>query len=287
MVTTLVACWALLAVVASPDGPGAQRVPTAILLPTLGDPDLAGFGGAVERVLRQQIDAIPEVDSSATPSLDLEGLQLAVGCVADNDDCLRSVAAQLKVEVVVAAQLDRAGDDLVLSVLQFRGDRTPARRQVVRRTSGSSRESQLLTEIPGIVDELYDRVAPPTYQPQVVAQTSPPPAEAPWWPWAVLGGGGALVVSGLVLGAVASGTESDFGAAPTDSEAQVDQTLDLKDRAEGQATGANVLLVAGLVVAAVGGAALYWTWPAEVTPTVAVGSEQTQVGLHFVWGGGP
>lgn len=276
-----------MAVVASPEGAAPNRVPTAILLPTLARPDLAGLGGAVERVLRQQIDAVPEVDSAATPSLDLQGLQLAVGCVADNDDCLRAVAAQLKVQVLVAPQLDRAGDTLVLSVLQFRGDRTPARRQVVRRTSGSARDSQLLTEIPGIVDELYDRTAPPTYEPKVLAAPPPLPAAQPWWPWAVLGGGAALVVGGLVLGAVASGTESDFADAPTDTEAQVDQALELKDRAQGQATGANVLLVAGLVVAAAGGAALYWTWPVEVTPVVAVGAEETQLGLHFVWGGGP
>lgn len=278
----------MLAMAASPEAAAPGRVPTAILLPTLGQPDLAGLAGAVERVLRQQIDAVPEVDSAATPSLDLEGLQLAVGCVADNDDCLRAVAAQLKVEVVVAPQLDRAGDDLVLSVLQFRGDRTPARRQVVRRAHGSSSESQLLTEIPGIVDELYDRAAPPTYHPPPAMVEAPaPPVVAPWWPWAVLGGGGALVVTGLVVGAIASGTESDYAAAPTDTEAQVDQALELRERAEGQATGANVLLVAGLALAAAGGAAIYWTWPVEVTPTVALGAEETQLGLHFVWGGAP
>ncbi len=272
---------------ASPEQATPDRIPTAILLPTLGQPDLAGLAGAVERVLRQQIDAVPEVDSAATPSLDLEGLQLAVGCVADNDDCLRAVAAQLKVQVVVAAQLDRAGDNLVLSVLQFRGDRSPARRQVVRRTEGRSNESQLLTEIPGIVDELYDRAAPPTYQPRVGVEGPAPPVAAPWWPWAVLGSGGALVVSGLVLGAIASGTESDYAAAPTETEVQVDRALELRDRADGQATGANVLLVAGLLVAAAGGAAIYWTWPVEVTPTVAVGTEEAQVALHFVWGGAP
>ena len=66
-------------------------------------------------------------------------------------------------------------------------------------------------------------------------------------PFALMGGGGVLLVSGIIIGAVASGTESDFHAA-TCAKAKAS----LKSDGESQALAADVLMITGVAAAGTG-----------------------------------
>jgi hypothetical protein len=264
-----------------------SRIPTAVLLPTFGSPDLEGFAGAVERVLRKEIDGIDTVDTSATPALDLAAIQLAVGCVAENDDCLRDVAAQLGTPVLIATQVDKAGDSLVVSILKFDTRSVKPRLMAIRRAEGEQRESQLLSDVPFMVDELYGRKRPePTIVPPLAAQTIQP-EPMPVWPWAVAGAGGALLITGMIVGAISNGTESDFAAKPTNTAAEVDEALLIYDRADTQSTIANVFLIGGAVVTIGGVIAAVLTWPAApaAAPTGTPGPNGRSMGLVGSFGG--
>lgn len=66
-------------------------------------------------------------------------------------------------------------------------------------------------------------------------------------PWIIAGGGAAGLVTGIALGAFASGREDDAIAAPTQAAA-----ADLRDEAQGFATGANVAFAIGSALLAGG-----------------------------------
>jgi hypothetical protein len=104
--------------------------------------------------------------------------------------------------------------------------------------------------------------APPPY--------SPPPADVPSgseelstgprfgiWPYALMGGGGAVFVTGMVTGLIANSKANELEDQCTDTNADgqriCDPSLrDTKDSAENLATVTDVLWISGLVVAGVG-----------------------------------
>lgn len=66
-------------------------------------------------------------------------------------------------------------------------------------------------------------------------------------PWALMGGGGVLLVSGVVIGVLASGTERDFHAATS-----AKSKASLKSDGESQALAADILMLTGVAVAGTG-----------------------------------
>jgi tetratricopeptide (TPR) repeat protein len=87
---------------------------------------------------------------------------------------------------------------------------------------------------------------PPDKIPDVVGGGSPDVL-----PWIVIGTGAAILGTGIALGVVASGTERDFHAA-TDN----DTRRSLQTTGQGQALGADVLMVVG--IGAVGTGLVLW-----------------------------
>lgn len=277
-VVTIPTALAWLAILAIPPGPGARDpVPTVVLPVAFQAPELEGLARAAERVLRQQVDKRPEVTARASPSLDLPALQLAIGCVGDDDPCLSQIADQLEAQEMIAPQLDRAGDTVVLSVLRYRGGAPTPRSLVVRQAQGSSRDHDLLQAIPGLVDELYgvSPAPPPAPPPGPIAVAPPlPPTEAesaPVAPWVTAGAGVVVTTVGLVLGATATSLEAEFAAAPVQTAEDVDRALGLLDRAETRATAANVVIGLGVVTAVAGVVWLVLSWPDDAAPVSAAG----------------
>lgn len=90
---------------------------------------------------------------------------------------------------------------------------------------------------------------PPPPPPVVVVEPDEVVVGSPA-PWIVAGIGGAVVVSGAVLGVLASGRHGEAESAAAQLDAQ-----NLADEAGGLATGANVAFVAGGVII---GAGLVW-----------------------------
>lgn len=263
------------------EGPGAPARPAtrplaAVLEPSVADESDAGLASAFERVLRARLDALEVVRLEGTPALNLPDLQLAVGCVAETDTCLAQVAEQLEVDALVVTTIEHADDTLVAEVRFFHPDGES--RTAVRRATGDRAPNELLAEVDPMVRELFD-LPPPDEPIEPVAydadaegdhadtgaagdgegapESSPPPEEglSPW-PFVVGGVGVAALATGVVFGLLAESTEGDWADAPTATMAQVDAALALRDRAETQATVANILLgVGGALVVA--GAALF------------------------------
>ncbi|RZO65129.1 MAG: hypothetical protein EVA89_02725, partial [Sandaracinaceae bacterium] len=84
----------------------AQDMPAAAVLETqvAGGVD-AGTGGAVDRLIRAELDGLGTVRTSSGVALDLGEVQLALGCVGETPECLGPVAAELSVALLVIPHL--------------------------------------------------------------------------------------------------------------------------------------------------------------------------------------
>jgi len=109
-----------------------------------------------------------------------------------------------------------------------------------------------------------------------------------WLPWAVLGGGAALVVGGGVLGvlsgqAVESRDDLVAKAEAPGSDVTLADIQEQDDAAQSRALGSNVLL--GLGGATVAAGAVLWLLQADVLSAGAV--EAQPGGIRITWGGAP
>lgn len=234
----------------------------AILSPTVSTGAPPGLGGEVERALRADLDALEIVDTIGTPRLSAAELQIAVGCVGETAACLRAVAQELEVEVLVSSRIDRAGDELVLGAAMFDARAQGEPRREVRRARGPRAEAELLDSIDGLVRELFGLPAAsvargPQAAPAGGAEAITSPAVAPAHgrgpSWVAISAGGlavALLGAGGIVGLVANGSRNEYARAPAIDRSAVDRAIGIFDRAEGQATAANVLFLAGAVGAA-------------------------------------
>ena len=100
----------------------------------------------------------------------------------------------------------------------------------------------------------------------------------------VTAGGAALVIVGASFWAIASSKQNDIDHAPTSTAADLEALSALETSAKHYATGGNVLVVGGAVVA-VAGAALWWrAWRGhEVTVAPSVGPQHAGVMIGGVW----
>lgn len=251
----------------------AEELPRAAALPaTASVRDVEPLAGAIDRVLRADLDRLQVVNTAGTPALALAELQLAVGCVGETPACLAAVAQQLEVDILILTSLDRAGDETVLTVSIFDKRKDQNIRRGVRRASGGKTESELLASIDGLLRELFGLPPAPV---KPIAEIAPKEKTLPMPALIVGGAGGVALIAGGIFGAMSNGTESDFVNAPKNTRADVDAAIAIRDRAESQATTGNVLIGVG-VAAIVAGAVLYFFPSAEKAheeeiPTLAAG----------------
>lgn len=226
--------------------PAAAQRSTATILRTHGGdgvPEATARG--FDRVLRQRLDALDVVDITGSVELDLEAVQLALGCMGESVECLRSAASQAEAEVLVYASIERSGATVV-SVMRFDATSGTLRRAV--RTVDS--DAAALASAEPIVRELWDvpivdAPPPPSTEPRARAGLSP-------WPLVLAGVGGAALIAGGVLAGVGASSASEYVSLRPTSEQEVDSARRTLERAQSEQTAGGVLLVAGAVLA-VGG----------------------------------
>lgn len=126
----------------------------------------------------------------------------------------------------------------------------------------------------------------PAAQPPA-APAEPPPARLTWLPWTLIGAGGALVVGGVVSGALAAKDQNTLeqdcppGGTCSLSAREVE---DLKSSGSTKAVVADALWIPGAVVAAVGVTFLFWQpWNkhAEAGAPLSVSCGRTGCGASF------
>jgi len=256
-VIALCSCLLGASVTAAQDEPPAA----SLLRTSTAEGVRGGFGGAIDRIVRTRLDALEVVRIRGSVALDVSEVQLALGCVGETPECLGQVAQQLDVQVLLLPNLDRAGDELILSVAVFRASDGDLSR-VVRRASGSDAETQLLDAVDGLLRELFG--LPPAEEEEpglevgqgsgegTATPVTPAPAEpAIAGPAIVLGVGAAALIGGIVTGALFLGEEEGYREVPQTPADVADRDAH-RESAETLALTTNILLIGGGAVAAAG-----------------------------------
>lgn len=199
-------------------------------------PDLSSV---ILRAVRTEVEQLYPTQVRPTPPIDFEGLQLALGCVGESSACMTALARQVQADTVVVVRvtdLDRGYELSLDRVSGLTGLRLASERRRVPADAGGAR---LLDVVPTAVPVLFGRPPPPPPPTSIVAQGPSP------YPLVLTGVGVGAIVVGAIFGALSSSSESDYATRAITSRPSVDAALDDLDRAEGQATAANVMLVVG------------------------------------------
>ena len=224
----------------------AQERPSAAILQTQRSAGVdEGTGGSFDRMLRQTIDELEVATVNNAVVLDLEQVQIALGCLGETVQCLAAVTTELDVQILVVPSIDRAGDELVASVMVF-----DASDQSQRRASRHGpTQADLLEEVDPMLRELFGLPAPaPGERTERLRRPPPGPSISPL-PFVVMGAGVAALVVGGVLGAMHESDENAYREAflpdgPRTTQ-EVDSVLALRSQAETEGYAAIGLFVGG------------------------------------------
>lgn len=243
----------------APAGTRAQERPRAVVVESVVGGDAQALASAMQRVVRNRIEALEVARLEATPALGFGDLGLAVGCVGRTPECLERIAAQLDVDTLVWLELERTGGVVSLALNAYtRGTDTPL--QAERSFRGEDADAEALDEADALVRQLFDLPAPAPEPPEPLGDRRPTePAPSPARPSpdegddaleigltvGLLGTGALTLAAGLVVGAVAQSSRDQYASLEVGTSADVDEALALQERAEAEATAANVLYVAG------------------------------------------
>jgi hypothetical protein len=225
----------------------AQSLPSAaVFSATASEGVSSSTNGAVDRLLRARLDELHVVRVQSGVSLDLGEAQLALGCIGETAECLRPIAEQIEVDVLVLPSLDRAGGEQVLGILLF-DSRDGSLRRAVRRTRD---EVELLDTIEGALRELFGLPPPPPEHRDSHSGTVQPPSGPDLLgPSILLGTGGAALVVAAITGGLFLGESSAYSSAPAPTNEA--EALALESRL----SSANTLAITTDVLFVVGGAA--------------------------------
>jgi hypothetical protein len=165
--------------------------------------------------------------------------------VGETVPCLETVAANSGARVVIAPTLQRAGSELVLSVLSFDSLGSEIRRVLRRKSS----EAELLDAVPQMLRELFDLAQPRVAE--APAQASQSSGGLPLGPLILAGAGVAALGAGIAMGVVMNDQESEYESMSmgVDTRPEADAANHARSVGESQALAADVLF-------AVGGAAI-------------------------------
>jgi hypothetical protein len=237
---------------------------TAMLRTVVPEAEYESFGRAIERVARARADELDVIESTGTPALELDDLQLMVGCLAETPECYRAIAAQLEVQAILVPSLEIAGEEALITIA-FYDDRNGEIRRVVRRARREFTEESLIDSIDGLLRELFG--LPPAPEAAELPHDPPPDPVIPVVPPEEDDGTGLMVLSlsvagagvlalggGFLFGALSEGNETDYREAPTNTMGEVDRANESFETAETQAAIANALFVVGGVLVAAGSA---------------------------------
>lgn len=279
-------------------GPGralaqASERPTATVLTAQRTGVEAGEGAAFDRTLRARLDGLGVVRTEGAVALDLEQIQLALGCMGETAECLSAIAAETGTPIIVVPSLAEGGGSIVATVLVFDARDQSVRRGTRETPSGNS--AALLGGVEGLLREVFG-LPPAPVQDDASAtdgqEPTPPPARPGLSPVpiVVIGVGAAALIAGAIVGGLSFADADSYRSASVGTSSDVDAALTILSRQQTEATVADALLIGGALVAVAG---LVWQMaagnedgssPLAVAPIVS----STQVGLAFSgsFGGG-
>lgn len=256
--------------------------PAATILTTQLTGVAAGEGAAFDRTVRARIDALGVVRTEGAVALDLEQIQLAIGCMGETTECLSAIASETGTPIIVAPSLADAGGTIVATILVFDGRDQSLRRGT--RETASTDSSALLGGVEGLLREVFGLPAAAAVEDETQGPTPPVAVTRPGLsaaPIVVIAIGGVALIVGAILGGISIGDASTYQAMTWHTQADVDTGLTLLSRQQTEAIAADALLIGGGLVAVAG---LIWQMaagnedgssPLAMTPIVS----STQVGL--------
>jgi hypothetical protein len=253
----------------------------------ISDASLRELASALDSLLLAEVGKQLDGKVVAQHALDLPATQLALDCMAETPACLRNVARASDAQALVAATLERAGPELVLSLLYFADRPDDAIRHAARRQRRPGAERALLDSVPSLIAELRPRLEPPVAASRDRAARHAPRQEQakvdrsawPVVPVVLTSAGVALLGAGVGFGLAARASADDHAKAPTDSDAQVDAAAEKFHHAQTQETLSTVGLVLG--AAALTAGVTLWAFDGSD----AGDRPQAQLAAHFRRGG--
>ncbi len=259
-----------LAVFGAATGAAQDNENTSVLLAHGGAPEVQAYGSSVQRAARVRTLQLASDGQVHAPSVTLVDLQLAVGCMGLTPDCLDLVAEQLDADELIVPVIERAGKQVLLSLIRYERNRKRVR-EAVRELPVES-EPELLQAIEPMVRELFGL---PTNEGQQEGGVSheltskkktnadvDSAADRPsrdsrdrsaedssgalqLVPWVVGGLGVASLGVGIFFAVSTSNTQAEFDRAPAMTAADVMHLRDLKAKGSTEATLSNVFIGAG------------------------------------------
>jgi hypothetical protein len=232
-----------------------QALNVAVFRTGTKDAALKPLAEALDPVVLGELQEIDGVTVSARPPLDLQATQLALDCIGETSTCLRTVAEQAVADVVLSPSIDRAGEETVVTLLYFDARGEGGLETATRRHTGPDVERAALDAVPAMLRELFGGAetlpavepASPAARPTLsesdfgleeprTSQSAFPPV-----PVAITAAGVVVLGVGVAFGLMSNATEDEYGNAPVPiTEAEVIAVNDTFDRAETQATIANI-----------------------------------------------
>jgi hypothetical protein len=248
-----------------------EPVRLAVLQTGSADVGLDALASALDPVMLGELNNHQQVRVASRPALDLASLQLAIDCVSETAECLRSATEQAGTEGLLAAMLKRVGNETLVTLLYFdtRGEGTL--RTSTRRHGDENLEQHALDAVPGMVREALGLPAEAAAAPAILDPTIVPPlpepnvpdesAESATRPLPVLpivltAVGAGLVTTGIVFGLAKNSTQDQYESLPITDEGSASKAEDLIDQGETEALLSNVFI--GVGAAALVGGVVWW-----------------------------
>lgn len=233
---------------ALPSVSSAQARPTATILRThVGDGASEATGRGFDRVLRQRLDSLRVAEITGSVELDLESVQLALGCMGESVECLRAAATQAGSETLVFASIESSGS-IVVSVMRF--DATEGRLRRAVRTVDT--EAAVLEAAEPMARELWDLPPVAEQADPVVTPVTPPSRSLSPGPLVLVAIGGASLIAGAVLIGHAAYLGDIYRTANPRTEADVNAATAALRGSQDESVAASVLLAAGGAIAVAG-----------------------------------
>ena len=226
---------------------------------------------ALDAVVHTALDRLKVVDVRARPALDLEAIQLSIDCVGETPQCLLAVAKHTGAELLIAPTIQRAGRELVLSILYFDARGATELRRASRRQPGTTLQPETLDKVPEMLRELFRLEPEPEAQPEVVQppqpevaptdDTYPESLEAehggdglPAGPFVIAGAGLLTLGAGLAVGALlVKETEDEYAAIEVTDMESAEAAHDKREQGQTQALISTILIGTGGAALLVGG----------------------------------
>jgi hypothetical protein len=167
------------------------------------------------------------------------------------------MSQQVGASMLISPSVQRAGEETVVTLLRFDAGGGEIR-TVVRRFVGGDVIAAALDAVPSMLRELFGLPEPdatpagPAPTPETTEPVDVVEHPFPVVPVVVSAVGVALLATGAVFAMASKSNEDEYAKARLRNDGEVDDAIDLRDKAKRQATLANIGFGVGAAVAAVG-----------------------------------